>query len=88
MDSKYIIYQMPGFEAAIIFDATHNHKDVAETFLKDLQIISAGFCRMDIYKDEGDINVETSTYGEAISIRSQSRPEDKWIINKMITREP
>jgi len=88
MDSKYIIYQMPGFEAAIIFDATHNHKDVAETFLKNYQIISAGFCRIDIYEDEKNTNVETSVYGESISLRAQSRPEDKWIINKMITREP
>jgi len=72
---KYIIVEDrgTGLESGIIFSEYLIHKNVAG----EQKVTAAGFCSL-----QDGVFV---TWGESISLRVKSRPEDKQILNKSLS---
>jgi hypothetical protein len=47
-------------------------------------IVSAGFIQ--IYEDEKECDQKCKVWGKSVSLKIDSRPEDEWIINRLLTR--
>lgn len=73
MKAKYIIIEHKALEVPIVFSPILQHSEVAG----NKKVISAGFCRAD---EDGVYSV----WGESISLKVKSRPEDAEIINKYL----
>lgn len=73
MKSKYIIISTFDIEVPIIFNPLIDHGLIA----CNEKVISAGFCHRHY---DGSFSI----WGESISLKIKSRPEDVEILNKMI----
>lgn len=71
---KYIIGGR--LQHAIVFDEILTHRDVARAVFHNQEITGAGFC----YIDEGRF----FAYGESISLKVKSGPNDSKILNKSL----
>ena len=68
---KYIIVTSHDIECAILFDEILSHTFVAD----DRKVISAGMC-----------NQLGEAYGQSVTLKIKSRPEDTVIIKKSMDR--
>lgn len=68
--SKYVIVDSFGLELPIIFNPIIDHSAVCQT----LPVVSAGFCEREEFE-----NVYT-VWGESISLKKKSRPQDAIIL--------
>ena len=80
-DSKYIIIKTMGHEVPVMFSMLISHSDFARAYDTDY-IVSAGM--FDVYVKDGEI--QCSAYGKSITLKLDSRPEDKDIILKALVR--
>lgn len=71
---KYIIVDNGQWEAPVIFDDFTSHYNMAENIPG--KILAAGFV---VFRSSG-----LECYGDSISLKIASRPEDSKIINKML----
>lgn len=76
MKSKYLIVLSYGLELPIVFNPILDHGAIAG----QLKVISAGFC----YRCD---NGAYSVFGESITLKKKSRPEDAEIIQKYLEKE-
>lgn len=74
--SKYIVGKFGHLEYAIVFDEGLTHSDMRPAFQHG-EIISAGFCH---YSTDG-----VKVYGESISLRVASRPEDERLVGRAMS---
>lgn len=74
---KYVIVENEfGVETALLFESSIKHIDAAWYFHKSHMVVSAGF-----YSTDGK-NVHA--YGKSESLRIDSRPEDKFLVAKVL----
>lgn len=75
--SKYVVLSIGGIELPVIFSDLMTHADVARPLCAQRgEVVSAGFCH---------INDGTYTcYGESVSLKLKSRPEDSAILNRYL----
>jgi len=71
--AKYIIVSSHNLELPIVFNSILPH-DIVAGYMK---VISAGFCSIG---EDGIWN----TWGESLTLKSKSRTEDSWILNKYL----
>ncbi len=77
---KYLIIMVRGCECSIVFNPILDHADVAGD---QMEVISAGFCRMPNY-----LNDNAFAYGESVSLKIKSRgQEDARVIFKDVMAE-
>jgi hypothetical protein len=74
--AKYIIVEEKGLELPIIFNSILTHADVAG----NKKVISAGFCQSDY---EGVYSV----WGESVSLKIKSRPQDCGILTRDLEKD-
>jgi len=67
-EMKYIVVNDKGFEAAIIFDITMDHSEIA----KGHHVISAGM--MNVYDKDGKITV--GCYGKSVTLNLKAREDE------------
>ena len=78
MNMKYVIVEFDGFSFPFTFPEIPNHFDVANALSSHRlggKIISAGFCWFNENKNTW------VCYGESVSLKMKSRPEDVKIFN-------
>jgi len=76
--SKYIIFVNAAMmELPVIFNPIIDHCVVK---LDGFKPISAGFCSLNKLEE----NISYSIWGESISLKLKSRPEDREILNKYL----
>lgn len=84
MRTKYIVGELPVANGtvlgAVAFPEYLEHAAMAQVFAANEELVSAGFFRV-----EGG---EVQPYGESVSLRLPSRPEDAQIIAKAIGLHP
>jgi hypothetical protein len=80
-NAKYIIWDDGLTECAIVFNNHLTHADMV--FKLRVEPISAGFVRFE--SNPQDPTVEAIAFGESISLRLKSRPEDSKIIQAILT---
>ena len=73
--SKYIIVKEKGHEVAVLFDPLIPHNEIRKS------AISAGFFCVEA---SSSIRIKVSVFGESISLKLQTRPEDATLIEKML----
>lgn len=73
---KYIIVDRNGIELPIVFNETIMQHDQVYPREKQAWIVSAGFCR--------HTNNAWWCWGESISLKKKSRPEDSAILQKFL----
>jgi hypothetical protein len=78
--SKYIIVVQGAMVYPVVFGDLLGHNDIARSFNRDF-IVSAGFC----YINETG---EYACYGESVTLKLKSRPEDSAILNKYLGVSP
>ena len=79
-NTKYIIAeQYDGTELPVIFPHLINHSDIRCPG----KVVSAGFCQ--IFADGVNL-VSVAVFGKSDSLKMDSRPEDKEIIEKWLNR--
>jgi len=79
--SKYIIFSdVHGMELPVIFSPLLQHGDIK---VKGFEPVSAGFC----YMFDADEKRCFTTFGQSVSLKLESRPEDARILNKEIERD-
>ena len=77
MKAKYIIIKQGTFEVPFVFSELNQHADVAFAICGDVrQVIGAGFCYI---ADDRYV-----CYGESVSCKVKSRPEDAKILNRLL----
>jgi hypothetical protein len=74
--AKYIIWDDGITKCAIVFNNHLTHQNMA--FQLNIKPISAGFVRI-----TGDFDL-VEAYGESVSLKLKSRPEDGAIIQRML----
>lgn len=79
--TKYIIVEdSSGIECPILFPEFLQHNDIKNRI--DLKVVSAGFVSFGFNHHKCEL--VASPYGESISLKVKSRPEDKNLIEKFI----
>lgn len=77
---KYVIVKdQYGTEQPIVSSEIMGHADLAD----NCNVVSAGFCRFNVggeYNDE----VVASVWGESITLKKKSRPEDAALLELML----
>lgn len=81
MKLKYILTRTGAFA---LFSEVHTHADMARGMYGD--IVSAGFCHLSVAYNDGnpEIKYRMNCYGESISLKLKSRPEDSDIISNKL----
>jgi hypothetical protein len=79
-DTKYIIVDQQGTELPVIFPHLINHSDMRHAG----KVVSAGFCQ--IFASDADKKVSVAVGGKSDSLKINSRPEDKEIIERWLNR--
>jgi len=79
-NTKYIIVDQEGIELPVIFPHLINHSDMRHAG----KVVSAGFCQM--YATDGENTVSVCVFGKSESLKLESRPEDKEIIEEWLNR--
>ena len=77
--SKYIILD-DGIGTPIVFSPLVQHYKEAG----GRPVVSAGFCDVHVKPDGDNQKIEWFVWGESISLRKKSRPEDAELINKFL----
>lgn len=76
--SKYVILRVGGTDLPIVFSDLMTHADVARPLCAHRgEPVAAGFCYIN---DAG----RYTCYGESVSLRLESRPEDGAILNRYL----
>lgn len=78
MKAKYIVVKQGSFEVPFVFSELSQHADIAFAVCGDVRkVVGAGFCGID--------QDRYFCYGESISCKVKSRPEeDAKILNRLL----
>ena len=77
-NSKYVIFGKSGLEMPVVFSPLITHSDVSISGADE--VIAAGFCE----KDEAG---QYYVWGESLTLKKKSRPQDAEIINRYLAYE-
>lgn len=77
-NSKYIIFGNEDIEVPVVFSPLLTHATLAKGIATGMTVVSAGFCERN---EDGDYYV----WGESISLKKGSRPEDAEILNNSLS---
>ncbi len=83
LNAKYVIWDDGVTECAMVFNNHLTHQNMV--FQMNIEPISAGFVRFE--NNPQDPSIEVIAFGESVSLKLKSRPEDTKIIQRILFLE-
>ena len=85
---KYIIVDGGSFKQPILFDNTIAHSEFTDMYPNPDYILSAGFFAVGAKPSENDPDdIDVSVFGESVSLKLKSNPEDARHIKRILRKE-